>query len=229
VPLRVVIGEAALAAARRDPIEHVATNADYTLARVPTEIGQLKPLALPAGPPQRPPADAPGLFGLMTVDNQPIGHAIHYMPGKILPHDVLSELVFAAGHSRRNVRITLLGQLQVPRQMTVHALDHGGSTNGGVHWLRIDGREIGASGDDRVKNPTYKIEIDAGTHEVEWVLAGGDFGDCVLQFFDPETKTPLPVRVGAAALAAVEGARIGLIITNEQFDTLRIPDDTKSK
>jgi serine/threonine protein kinase/Tol biopolymer transport system component len=224
-PLRVVIGESALAAARRDPIESVVSNEDYVIAGAPREIGQLKPLVFPEGPPQLPAADATGLFGMMTVDEEPTRVAFHYTPGKLLPHDVLAELVFALGHSRRNVKIKLAGQLEVPRKMTVQAMDHGGSANRGIHWLSVDGKEVGSSGDDRVKNPVYNVELDAGTHAVEWVIAGGDFGDSVLQFFDPATKLPLPVKVGEAALAAASGERIDSVLSNDQYDTAAIPKE----
>jgi Tol biopolymer transport system component len=224
-PLRVTIGESALAAARRDPIEHVVSNEDYVIAGTPREIGQLKPLVFPEGPPQLPAADATGLFGEMTVGEEPTRVALHYTPGKLLPHDVLAELVFAVGHSLRNVRIKFAGQLEVPRRMTVQAMDHGGSANRGIHWLYVDGKEVGSSGDDRLKNPVYNLELDAGTHAIEWVIMGGDFGDSVLQFFDPATKQPLAVTVGKAALAAVAGARIDSVLGNNQYDTAAIPKE----
>jgi hypothetical protein len=107
--------------------------------------------------------------------------------------------------------------------MSVQVMDFGGTANRGVHWLHVDGNEIGSSGDDRVKNPIYDLELDAGSHSVEWLITGGDFGDCVLQFFDRDTKQPLPVHVGEAALAAVSQESIQFIVGNDQYETATLP------
>ena len=166
---------------------------------------------------QLPAATAPGLFGTMLVGDNVTGRAFHYQMGRILPDSAIGEQVFAAGHSLRDVKLTMRGVLELPRKMVVDVMHNGGSAQDGVHTLLVDGREVGQIGDDRRKTAVYRLSLEPGAYEIEWLLTGGDFGDSVLQFFDAETKQPLPVTIGDKALARAAGAALNVLVTSEQF------------
>jgi hypothetical protein len=197
---------------------------------------------------QLPDADAPGLLGILTVDNRNSQTAFHYFPGKVLPNGLISEQLvrlnfqlsqlpnseggtqlLANSHLADGVTIRFRGQLEVPHDMVVDVIHNGGSPTNGVNTLLVDGREIGQVGDDRMKRAVYHLTLEAGIHDVDWVITGGHFEDCALQFFDSVTKQPMSLRIGARALAAVAGTEINQLVTNEQFAAAPLPADVRKQ
>ncbi len=181
-------------------------------------------------PPKKVPGkESAGLVGPLTVADHPTGIVFHYSTGKPLPNQLITEKVFGAGQSMRDIKIDLRGRLEVPRKMIVQVMHYGGSGNRGIDWLYVDGREVGSVGDDRVKRAVYNLPLEAGTYAVEWRLTGGDFGNGILQFFDPETKKSLRVYVGDEALAATLHDPIDQVVDNDKYETATIPEEIGSQ
>ncbi len=164
------------------------------------------------------------LIGRTTVRGDDVGVVFNYELGKPLTHGTIQQYVPVENISRtRGVQITLTGSLHVPANTTVLAWHTGGSPTGGVHRLYIDGDEVGSIGDDTVKDIVYRLELDAGVHPVKWVLSGGDFGRCVLQFVDLRTKRPLRVTVSEAEEAAAKEPPMKKEVDNFSAERLPLP------
>lgn len=164
------------------------------------------------------------LIGRTTVRGDDVGVVFKYELGKPLTHETVQQHVPVENIPRtRGVQITLTGSLHVPEKMTVLAWHAGGSPTGGVHHLYLDGKGVGSIGDDRIKNTVYRLELDAGAHPVRWVLTGGDFGPCVLQFVDLRTKRPLRVTVSEAEEAAAKQPPMKKVVDNFSAKPLPLP------
>jgi len=148
-----------------------------------------------------------GLVGRAVVKNQDIGLVVEYEPGKQLNGKEIEEEIKKLGHQMLGVNIALKGMLQVPRDMNVAVWHKGGSSSGGVLTLSIDGKVLGRVGDDAPKDIVYRLPLTAGDHQVTWELAGGSLGPVdVVQFFDLNTRIPLPVRTSTSDVAAANVA-----------------------
>ena len=168
--------------------------------------------------------DASRLIGRATVRGDDTGVVFHYELGKPLKHEIIQQNVPVEDiRSTRGVQITLTGSLHVPEKTTVLAWHAGGSSTGGVHRLYVDGKEAGSIGDDRIKNTVYRLELDAGAHPVKWVLTGGDFGPCMLQFVDLRTKRPLRVTVSEAEEAAAKKPPVKKEVDNFSAEPAPLP------
>jgi hypothetical protein len=91
------------------------------------------------------------------------------------------------------VSITLLGQVEVPREMTVKVSQAAGGVNGDHGTLFIGDRQLGQVGDDTAKAEVYILTLPAGVHPVRWVLTGGTFQNNLLKFEDPNSGELLRV------------------------------------
>ncbi|QDU96943.1 hypothetical protein [Lignipirellula cremea] len=134
-----------------------------------------------------------GLIGRVALNQADTGVLLQYVPGKAIAHDEVESLLLQPANGGR-LLVHLKGNLQLARQQQVSVIHRGGSTAGGLLTLKIDGKVVGTVGDDRSKNDTYNLSLPAGSHSVEWMLAGGLIGDnCELQFVDAETGALLPL------------------------------------
>jgi tRNA A-37 threonylcarbamoyl transferase component Bud32 len=166
-----------------------------------------------------------GLIGRTTVQKKDIGLVFRYRTGEVFGGETVREKVFEYGGGMRRVRIELNGTLRVPKDMTVIAWLAGGSSSGGVHWLYVDGREVGSVGDDRVKNTKYRLPLKKGDYEINWILTGGDFGaNSLLQFFDPDLR-PLTVSTSKMQIEAAKAGVVKAMIENstQRPDRLNMP------
>lgn len=138
----------------------------------------------------------PGLLGRARLDKKDIGIVFRYEHGKVFRHELV-EQKFAEKLDkelpRRGLEIVLQGRLHLPKDMMVHARMAGGSVSHGVHTLWINGLEMGSVGDDIQKSQIFKLNFEAGTHRVKWVLRGGRFGNNLLRFEDASTGKLLPL------------------------------------
>jgi hypothetical protein len=156
--------------------------------------------------PDRAVQPGPGLIGRTLLEGKDVGIAFRYEHGKVFRHELV-ERKYAEkldrGLPRRGLEVVLQGRLHVPRDMTVHARHAGGSVSHGVQSLWINGLEIGSVGDNIQKSQIYKLNFEAGTHRVKWVLRGGRFGNNLLRFEDPATGKLLSLTYSAEDLKAV--------------------------
>jgi hypothetical protein len=138
----------------------------------------------------------PGLIGAATIEGEPSGIAFHYEHGKLFPRELLWERFHQSSEGRihfPNVTITLLGNVEVPQEMTVKVSHAAGGVNGDHGTLFVGDRQLGQVGDDTAKAEVYLLSLPAGVHPVRWVLTGGTFQNNLLQFEDPATGQVLRV------------------------------------
>jgi tRNA A-37 threonylcarbamoyl transferase component Bud32 len=153
---------------------------------------------------------SPGLIGRITQEGKyvPAGMicGIIYIPGGVLQHRDVAQIV-SQGGELKDVRMELKGTFEVSEDCDIVIWHKGGSSSGGVHSLFVDGEELGSIGDDRIKNVTYRHRVQKGPHAVRWVLTGGQFGDCMLQFYDRH-RVVIPVYRDAATVAETSPAAV---------------------
>jgi hypothetical protein len=138
----------------------------------------------------------PGLIGTATIEGEPSGIAFHYEHGKLFPRELLWERFHKTSEGRTefpNVSITLLGQVEIPREMTVKVSQAAGGVNLDHGTLFVGDRQLGQVGDDTAKAEVYLLTLPAGVHPVRWVLTGGTFQNSLLRFEDPATGELLRV------------------------------------
>jgi hypothetical protein len=150
---------------------------------------------LPADPAAKG-ASTPGLIGTAIVNGEPSGIAFHYEHGKLFPRELIWERFHRASGGpdpQSSVSITLLGHVEVPREMTVKVSQAAGGVNGDHGTLFIGDRQLGQVGDDTAKAEVYVLTLPAGVHPVRWVLTGGTFQNNLLKFEDPNSGELLRV------------------------------------
>jgi hypothetical protein len=162
-------------------------------------------IAIPVRPDEEIPTSPQiGLMGRACVSGNDSGLVLRYQPGRFFRQETFDDLLAQQGIPSRDVRIELAGVLQLGTATAVQVRHKGGSSNGGVLRLSLNGQELGAVGDDRTKDTTYQIELPAGAHTIGWVLTGGAIGDeNMIQFTDARTNRPLATYVPAEAAAQV--------------------------
>jgi hypothetical protein len=145
-----------------------------------------------------------GLMGRARVSGSDVSLVLRYQPGKTLRQQAFEDLLLKQGISSRDVQIELAGALRLVEATSVLIKHKGGSSERGVLRLHLNGRELGAVGDDRTKDTTYQVELPAGIHVIRWVLTGGAIGNSnMIEFLDSQTNQSLPVHVPAEAAAQV--------------------------
>jgi hypothetical protein len=177
-----------------------AIDAQAAKAKAEARARLLDALGQAAAEPDKPSrGTTSGLIGAATIEDEPAGVAFHYEDGKLFPR----ELIWERFHQTKdgvahfpNVTITLLGQVEVPQDMTVKVSQAAGGVNGDHGTLFIGERQIGQVGDDTAKAEVYLLKLPAGVHPVRWVLTGGTFQNNLLKFEDPSTGEPLRVFYG---------------------------------
>jgi len=138
----------------------------------------------------------PGLIGAASIECESSGIAFHYEHGKLFPRELIWERFHKTIEGRTefpNVNITLLGKVEVPREMTVKVSHAAGGVNGDHGTLFVGNRQLGQVGDDTAKAEVYLMTLPAGIHPVRWVLTGGTFQNNLLRFEDPATGQLLRV------------------------------------
>jgi hypothetical protein len=156
-----------------------------------------------------PTQNAPGLIGGSTINGEKAGIVYHYHHGRLLSAEQIRSRFHGADQPLPGVRIELVGYVHVPRDMTVKIWHAAGGVNNDHGELAIDGRLLGAVGDDLVKNVIYVVELPQGAHRVRWMLTGGTFQNNLLKFEDPQTGTLLEVfhDAGQREASGVDSAR----------------------
>jgi hypothetical protein len=145
-----------------------------------------------------------GLMGRARVSGSDVGLVLCYQPGKILRQQTIEDLLLKQGITSRDLQIELGGALRVDKATSVLIKHKGGSSDHGVLRLYLNGRELGAVGDDRTKDTTYQVELPAGIHVIRWVLTGGAIGNNnMIGLVDSQTNQSLPTYVPAEAAAQV--------------------------
>ena len=150
----------------------------------------------PEQPEQQARETTPGLIGAATVEGEPSGIAFHYEHGKLFPRELIWERFHKpidGGIHFPNVTITLLGQVEVPREMTVKVSHAAGGVNGDHGTLFVGERQLGQVGDDTAKAEVYVLTLPAGIHPVRWMLTGGTFQNNLLRLEDAATGALLRV------------------------------------
>jgi hypothetical protein len=179
------------------------------------------------------PADAapkaeitPGLIGAATVNGEPSGIAFYYEHGKLFPRELIWERFHGKSgpDPQTSVTITLLGQVEVPREMTVKVSQAAGGVNGDHGTLFIGDRQLGQVGDDTAKAEVYVLTLPAGVHPVRWVLTGGTFQNNLLKFEDPNSGELLRVFYDDAQrrLSGAADAREGVEAAADPTEWLKV-------
>jgi len=156
-----------------------------------------------------------GLIGTAQKNGEATGVAYHYPHGKVFPAGLIRGRFHDDEKDLPNVRIELVGYVEVPREMAVDIFHAAGGVNGDHGTLHLDGRQLGQVGDDTVKNVIYRRTLPQGIHEVRWVLTGGLFQANLLKFQDAEGGKLLTVfhtpaqreETGAAKAAEIVDAQ----------------------
>jgi serine/threonine protein kinase/Leucine-rich repeat (LRR) protein len=150
----------------------------------------------------------PGVIGRISVDKADAGLVVRYLPGKTVSDKTVKDLLSKQGFTilaTTKVRVELAGILHLPKAATIAVRHRGGSPSGGVHHFYLNGKEVGAIGDDRTKDTTYNVPLPAGDHVVGWVLTGGDLGTSAFDVTQTDTNESLSVvftkELGATARA----------------------------
>jgi hypothetical protein len=208
VPMRDVAGDDRLRRAvadflqQIDEIEQRAAQ-ERAAARARLEEALRAPVSvLPA-------RNEPGLIGGSTINGEKAGIVYRYHHGRLLAADDIRSRFHTTEPPFPDVRIELVGYVDVPRDMTVKIWHAAGGVNNDHGELTIDDRLIGTVGDDLVKNMIYVVKLPQGTHRVRWVLTGGTFQNNLLKFEDPQTGTLLEVfhDAGQREASGVDSAR----------------------
>jgi hypothetical protein len=151
----------------------------------------------------------PGLIGGSTVNGEKAGIVYRYHHGRLLAADQIRSRFHGADAPFPDVRIELVGYVNVPRDMTVKIWHAAGGVNNDHGELTIDDRLLGTVGDDLVKNVIYVVKLPEGAHRVRWVLTGGVFQNNLLKFEDPQTGNLLDVfyDAGQREVSGADSAR----------------------
>jgi hypothetical protein len=97
-----------------------------------------------------------------------------------------------AGVARGKLRLEFAGLLYLPESATVNITHSGGSPNGTL-TLYVDNKQLGEIGGQRATSDVYKIDLNAGEHQIRWILAGDDLGSSSVNFTNSVTAKSLPV------------------------------------
>jgi hypothetical protein len=158
------------------------------------------------------------LIGRVTFQNQDADVVVKYAAGRMLSGEsIVAALkkIFPDTGPQMKIVVTLHGTLRVPKDTTVAVWHKGGSSNGGVHYLLVDNRELGTVGDDRSKDSYYSVYLPAGDHAVTWRLTGGDLGGTnLLEFVDRQTSQPLQLFTSEADIAAAQSEPAVEVVDN---------------
>jgi hypothetical protein len=191
---------------------------------VPTPIAFTPPAATQPQPAVvssfTPPAGSQlGLVGRLTTtedgDRVDAGVLLVYTPSKLLLHDVVTQPVAPVSEKmiqNKELTVRLGGLLHVPRDMEVAIWHAGGTATLGNAYLYIDGKRIGAVGDDMTKNISYRVNLTAGEHIVGWHLIGGRLGNSLVGFYDPLTAEALPVYAPPGLLKSLQLSKTTLLL-----------------
>ena len=125
---------------------------------------------------------------------------------------------------RSNGRVEFLGTLTLSADAEVVFHHVGGSSNRGVHYLHLDGKEINAVEDDRSKDDTFQLKLGRGDHQLRWILTGGEMGDAQLEvkLANPE-KTRLVIQAPADMVSAAKAPGV-----KREFEFGAAPAETSS-
>jgi hypothetical protein len=134
-----------------------------------------------------------GLVGMAVVCEERTNVVIRYESGKVLAPSLLEGPVVPPRQITDGLRITLRGELRLPKELTVRVRHAGGSSTRGIATLSIDSQVIETLGDDRKKVSEQVLELAGGVHSIQWQIEGGDVGHCLLEFADAATGSPLPL------------------------------------
>jgi hypothetical protein len=150
----------------------------------------------------------PGMIGRMTLQNTDAQVVFTYSPGRVFLQKAVEDFLGASQHTdaanKKWIRIQLSALLYVPANMTVVVWHAGGSSNGGILRLFIDGLELNSVGDDREKNVVKNVTLSQGEHVIRWELTGGFISNCLIAFYESGTIKPLPVFYSEAQRQAAE-------------------------
>ncbi len=134
-----------------------------------------------------------GLIGTALKDGEATRIAYHYPHGKIFPASLIRDQFHDGELNRPEVRIELVGYVDVPEKMTIDIYHAAGGVNRDHGTLFLDGRQLGQVGDDTVKHVIYTVTLPQGTHEVRWVLTGGTFQTNLLKMQEAKSGELLKV------------------------------------
>jgi hypothetical protein len=148
-----------------------------------------------------------GLIGLAHKDGQPSPIAYHYPHGKVFPADLIRSRFHDGETKLPSVEISLVGYVDVPREMTIDVYHAAGGVNMDHGTLLVDDRQIGQVGDDTAKSVIYTLTLPKGEHKLKWVLTGGTFQHNLLKFQDAKTGELLNVYHTAAQLEETGAAK----------------------
>jgi hypothetical protein len=132
-----------------------------------------------------------GLIGRVVVGNRDAGIVVTYQPGYTITAEDVAKLAAAAGVTANDAwRVELGGVLLLPAETLVEVWHAGGSSSGGIHRLYVlptnqpppqQPPPTSQVGDDRLKEDTRTINLQAGLHAVRWSLSGGDLGTAAMR------------------------------------------------
>lgn len=175
--------------------------------------GAKDPLALSPGkreagaaatPAWSPPEGFQGLLGRVQVEGNDIGVLWKYSPGLQLTNAALTQLLQQASVPRGRLRIEFVGFVTVTSATEIQVQHSAGVPDGKAQAaLTVDGRLLGEVGGSRANSENYKLELSAGEHRVQWIIAGVDLGVCSLQFRDSANGNVLPLYHTPTLLTAV--------------------------
>lgn len=149
--------------------------------------------ALGTGLSSLPTRNEPGLIGGSTINGELGGIVFRYHHGRLLTAEEIRSRFHGGEPPFPDVRIELVGYVEVPHDMTVKIWHAAGGVNNDHGELTIGDHLLGTVGDDLVKNVIYVVRLSQGAHRVRWVLTGGTFQNNLLRFEDPQTGTLLDV------------------------------------
>ncbi len=109
----------------------------------------------------------PGLVGTAAV-NGPLANVLFtYHTARLWPGELIPDL-FYDGEYRPPVTVQLHGYIDIPQDMTVNIWHAGGGVNGDTSQLTIGGYDLGAVGDDTLKNVITTVALRKGTYDLHW-------------------------------------------------------------
>lgn len=141
----------------------------------------------------RTPKTDAGLIGMAKVNGESTTIAFHYQHGRVFPGELIRERFHDGDGPRPSVSITLLGSVEVPRDMTIRVWHAAGGVSEDWGELFVGDRLLGRVGDDLAKKAIYSVKLPQGKHRVRWVLTGGYFRNNLLKFEDAATGELLTV------------------------------------
>ncbi len=151
-----------------------------------------------------PPEGFQGLLGRVQVEGADIGVLWKYSPGLQLTNSAVTQLLQQAAVPRGRLRIEFVGFVTVAGTTEIQVQHSAGVPDGKAQAaLTVDGRLLGEVGGSRANTESYKLELSAGEHRVQWIIAGADLGVCSLQFRDGTAGKNLPLYHTPALLNAV--------------------------